>query len=111
VHVSCAGQWPRVRFDDLLREHAGIDCSTATLDGVRTMAVKWGMKTDEASAMGRGNLLDFIFKKSARNRIINPTFVTHYPGDLKPLAQQHSDGTAASSPTHYCGLRNNQPVC
>jgi lysyl-tRNA synthetase class 2 len=95
VRVSCAGQWPRVRFDDLLREHAGIDCITATLDVVRTTAVKWGMKADEASAMGRGNLLDFIFKKSARNRIINPTFVTHYPGDLKPLAQQYSDGTAA----------------
>jgi lysyl-tRNA synthetase class 2 len=43
---------------------------------------------------GDANLMDFIFKKSSRHKIIHPTFVTNYPGGLKPLAQQHEDGTA-----------------
>jgi lysyl-tRNA synthetase class 2 len=38
--------------------------------------------------------LDFIYKKSVRPKLLNPTFVMHYPSDLKPLAQQNADGTA-----------------
>lgn len=93
--VSFGGEWGRVRFDDLLRVYARIDIATASLDDIRSHAVEHGMPTDEAEATGRGNLLDYIFKKTTRHRIINPTFVTHYPGDLKPLAQQNPDGTAS----------------
>jgi lysyl-tRNA synthetase class 2 len=39
-------------------------------------------------------LLDYVYKKSSRNNIIQPTFVTNYPSELKPLAQQNPDGTA-----------------
>ena len=49
---------------------------------------------NELSKTGTANLLDYIYKKSSRNKIINPTFVMNYPGDLKPLAQQNNDGTA-----------------
>jgi lysyl-tRNA synthetase class 2 len=52
------------------------------------------MPEDEAKVTGRGNLLDYIYKRSSRAKIINPTFVTNFPGDLKPLAQQNTDGTA-----------------
>jgi len=52
------------------------------------------MGDDEISKTGRASLLDFIYKKSSRNHIVQPTFVTNYPGDLKPLAQQNADGTA-----------------
>lgn len=92
VHFD--GVWPRVSFKDLVLEHAGIDITTITLDEARTHAMKWGMPEEEARVVSRGNLLDHIYKKSARGTIINPTFVTDFPGDLKPLAQQNPDGTA-----------------
>lgn len=93
--VSFDGEWGRVRFNELLQQYAGLDCSTATLDDIQKTAQRYGMSETEVTTTGRGNLLDFIFKKSARHQIINPTFVTHYPGDLKPLAQQNPDGTAS----------------
>ncbi len=92
--VNFDGVWPRVSFADLLRDDAGIDITTITLEESRTEAVKWGMPEDEAKVTGRGNLLDYIYKRSSRAKIINPTFVTNFPGDLKPLAQQNPDGTA-----------------
>jgi lysyl-tRNA synthetase, class II len=53
------------------------------------------MEKSEAGKAGRGNLLDFIYKKSSRPKIINPTFVIDFPGELKPLAQQDKEqGTA-----------------
>jgi lysyl-tRNA synthetase class 2 len=92
--VNFDGVWPHVSFGQLLSENAGIDITTITIEEARTHAVKWGMSEEEAKVTGRGNLLDHIYKKSSRLKIINPTFVTNFPGDLKPLAQQNEDGTA-----------------
>lgn len=94
TQVDFAGDWPKISFGELVKENAGIDIATITLEDARKEAVKWGMDEKEAQTTGRGNLLDHIYKKSARHKIINPTFVTNFPGDLKPLAQQNADGTA-----------------
>ncbi|OGJ11560.1 hypothetical protein A2565_00125 [Candidatus Nomurabacteria bacterium RIFOXYD1_FULL_36_19] len=64
------------------------------MEEARKEALKWGVKEEEVGKLGRGNLLDKIYKKSSRGKIINPTFVTDFPGDLKPLAQQNENGTA-----------------
>lgn len=92
--VDFNGSWETVRFDDLLKKNAGLDRTTASLDEIQNKAREFGMADTEITTTGKANLLDFIYKKSSRNHIINPTFVTHYPGDLKPLAQQNEDGTA-----------------
>lgn len=94
IEVDFNKEWTKVSFPDLLRENAGVDIKTITIEEAREEAVKWGMEKEEADLAGRGNLLDFIYKKSSRSKIINPTFVTNFPGDLKPLAQQNDDGTA-----------------
>ncbi|HPI82047.1 MAG TPA: lysine--tRNA ligase [Candidatus Paceibacterota bacterium] len=95
VEVDFNGSWPRVSFGDLLKENAGIDIKTITEEEARKEAIKWGMEKSEVGKTGRGNLLDFIYKKSSRPKIINPTFVIDFPGELKPLAQQNKEqGTA-----------------
>jgi lysyl-tRNA synthetase class 2 len=94
VEVNFEGEWPRISFVDLLKENAKIDVMTISLSDARKEAIKWGMKEEEAKKVGRGNLLDHVYKKSSRVKIINPTFVINFPGDLKPLAQQNDDGTA-----------------
>ncbi len=91
VEVDFNGSWPRVSFGDLLKENAGIDIKTITEEEARKEAIKWGMEKSEAGKAGRGNLLDFIYKKSSRPKIINPTFVIDFPGELKPLAQQNKE--------------------
>ncbi len=94
VTINLDGAWPRISFGDLLKENAGIDMETASLDEIHAAAKKWGMSDEEIMTTGRGNLLDHIYKKSSRNNIVQPTFVMHYPSDLKPLAQQNANGTA-----------------
>ncbi len=94
VIIELDSEWQRVRFDDLLRKNADLDMTTASIDEIKSTAKKWGMSDEEIVKTGRGNLLDYIYKKSSRNYIIQPTFVTNYPSELKPLAQQNDDGTA-----------------
>jgi lysyl-tRNA synthetase class 2 len=94
VEVDFGGVWSKVKFGDLLKENASLDMESASLADIKKAAKVWGMPDDEIKTTGRGNLLDYIFKKSSRNKIIHPTFVMDYPGELKPLAQQNADGTA-----------------
>ena len=94
IEVDISGDWPRLRFPDLLRENANLDIETASLEDIQEKAREWGMPDTEVPTTGRANLLDFIYKKSSRNNIVGPAFVVDYPGDLKPLAQQNNDGTA-----------------
>lgn len=94
VDVDLSLEWPRITFGELLKKDAGIDIETITLEGAKVEALKWGVKEEEVKKLGRGNLLDKIYKKSSRDKIINPTFIIDYPGDLKPLAQQNTNGTA-----------------
>jgi lysyl-tRNA synthetase class 2 len=94
VDVDLNSEWPRVTFSSLLQNDAGINIETITEEEARVQAIKWGVSDEEAKKLSKGNLLDKIYKKCSRNKIINPTFVTDFPGDLKPLAQQNDNGTA-----------------
>ncbi len=93
--VSFAGEWARHSFADLVKENAGIDIFSASLEEIRISAESYGMSKNDSAVMGKANLLDFIYKKSSRNKIIHPTFVMNYPIDLVPLAQLNNDGTAS----------------
>jgi lysyl-tRNA synthetase class 2 len=94
VEVDLDGVWERVSFNELLIKNANLDMTTASIDDIKSAAKKWGMSDEDVSKTGRGNLLDYVYKKSSRNNIVQPTFVMNYPSELKPLAQQNSDGTA-----------------
>ena len=41
--------------------------------------------------LGRGNLIDLLYKKVSRPKIINPTFLIEHPIDLSPLARANDD--------------------
>jgi len=94
VEVDFAGNWERISFADVVKRHAGIDILSASREDLEKKALEYGVPQKEIKQLGDANLMDTMFKKSARAHIIHPTFVTHYPGALKPLAQQHEDGTA-----------------
>jgi lysyl-tRNA synthetase class 2 len=103
-NISFAGNWPRKKFGDLLAEYAGIDFASITDDELKDQAKKYGMKDEEINTTGRANMLDYVYKRTARPKLISPTFVTHYPGVLKPLAQQNPDGTAEVAQLIIAGM-------
>ncbi len=94
VDVDLGLEWPRITFGEILKKDTGIEIETITFEEVKVEALKWGVKKEDIEKLGRGNLLDKIYKKSSRDKIINPTYIIDYPGDLKPLAQQNENGTA-----------------
>ena len=92
--ISFEGKWQVVTFAELVKKHAKLDIFKATRKDIEAKAREYGMSTAEIKTKGDANLLDFVYKKSARHKIIQPTFVKNYPSDLVPLAQKNPDGTA-----------------
>ena len=94
VEIDLDTKWKRVKFNDLIKENTGLNPEGASRENIEEKALELGFDKNEITKISDGNLLDFIFKKSSRGKIVNPTFVTHYPRSLKPLAIQNEDGTA-----------------
>ncbi len=92
IDVDLGATFASKRFPELLMEHAGVDMFTNSLEQLQKIAKEVGV--EKIAGVGRANLLDDIYKKTARAKLIQPTFVFDYPEDLKPLARPNGDGTA-----------------
>lgn len=82
--------YPVVTFRDAVLERSGIDISDyPTEEGLRAAMKEKGYETE--GVVGRGKLMDNLYKETTRPFIIQPTFVMNYPVELKPLAKKASD--------------------
>lgn len=82
--------WPRLRIADVIKRDCGIDVrKTPSADALRRAIAKKKIKLDvDTAALARGNILDQLYKKVSRPKILQPTFITHHPIDLSPLARR-----------------------
>ncbi len=104
VEVDFGKKWERLEFNDLIRKYAEIDPETASREELEAKAIELGEDPENISKMSLGNILDSIWKKSARRKIIQPTWIVHYPGSLKPLAIQNEDGTSETAQPVIAGF-------
>ncbi len=82
--------YPVVTFRDAVLERSGIDISDyPTEEGLRAVMKEKGYETE--GVVGRGKLMDNLYKETTRPFIIQPTFVMNYPVELKPLAKKAAD--------------------
>lgn len=87
--VDISKPFRKVSYKDLLAE---VDVDVfASKDELLKKALEIGLDGKESEARSRGNLLDDIYKKLVRPNLIDPTFVTHHSGDLKPLARRNDE--------------------
>ena len=49
------------------------------------------LEHEAPASLGRGNLIDLIYKRTARPNIVIPTFLTEHPIDLSPLARKNDE--------------------
>ncbi len=92
VEIDFGKKFGEERFPDLIKKHAKLDMFKASDKEIADKAKEFGV--EKIDGVSRANLLDDIYKKTARPKLIEPTFVFDYPEDLKPLARPKGDGTA-----------------
>lgn len=93
--IDFAKEWEVVSFRDLVKRDCGIDIdeyptASALLAEINAQNIDLASATDPAQ-LGRGNLIDLLYKKVSRPKIINPTFLIEHPIDLSPLARANDD--------------------
>ncbi|MBU0722370.1 lysine--tRNA ligase [Patescibacteria group bacterium] len=90
VKVDFTAPWKTVSFRELLIADCGIDIDKClTVEKLREEIMKKGVKIDDLEKLGRGNLIDSLYKAVSRPKIIDPTFLINHPIDLSPLARKN----------------------
>lgn len=84
--IDWSGPWPRVDYFELLSRAWGVDAATLTVDDLYRLAEKYNVAVP--TGLGRGRLLDYIYKKTVRPTLITPQFLIRPPVDVEPLAKR-----------------------
>lgn len=92
--IDFGGEWPVVSFRDLILKECGIDIDKFTtaeslLAEIKAQDIK--LEAENLESLGRGNLIDQLYKKVSRPKIINPTYLVAHPIDLSPLARSNDE--------------------
>jgi lysyl-tRNA synthetase, class II len=87
--VTCdwGGDWEKVDYIALFKEHTGIDLENASDDELKEYAKSQHIKFEDFAQ--RGRLIDLIFKKVRVNiKTDKPVFLVNQPIELEPLAKR-----------------------
>lgn len=92
--VSFKAPWPRVNYVEMVNRDSGLDIMAySSADELRAAIRKNGIEFENMEAMGLTTLIDNLYKKVSRPKLLNPTVVVQYPKILQPLARTN-DGDA-----------------
>ena len=95
--VDFGKEWTQVSFRDLLIKDCGIDIDEYKTAEELLKAIKEKkivLEVDNIDKLGRGNLIDQLYKEVSRPNMEGPTFLTGHPLDLSPLARTNDDDSA-----------------
>jgi len=75
--------WPRVTYDDLVRQHAGFE--PTDIDAARAKAESLGIPSADTDP---DVLVNAIFERVVEDRLEGPLFVIDYPAAICPLTRR-----------------------
>ena len=80
----------RISMNDAVKEATGKDfLAAATVEEARAMADEIGVPYEERH--GIGGILNAAFEEKVEEHLMNPTFITHHPTEISPLAKRNPD--------------------
>jgi len=89
TQIDLTPPYPRKTIFQLIEEYGGIDLSRYDLTDLQKYAKDINLETAvPIDQLGYGKLIDEIYKKIARPKVIGPVFMVDHPLDLSPLARK-----------------------
>ena len=84
--VDWSMPWQHIDYYDVFQKYTGLDLKNATEKELKKYAQEQNI--DVEKHLGRGRLIDVIFKKKARPHLIEPGFLILPPVGIEPLAKR-----------------------
>lgn len=81
------GEWEKVDYFESFKKETGIDLGNTTIDELIKKAGDLNIQIDDN--LGKGRLIDLIYKKAVRPNLIQPCFLIDPPIEIEPLAKKH----------------------
>lgn len=98
--IDFSEEWEIVSFRNLIIRDCGIDIDEyKTVKELLAKIEKEHIDLSSAAdpkTLGRGNLIDLLYKKVSRPKIVKPTFLIEHPTDLSPLARANDENREIS---------------
>jgi lysyl-tRNA synthetase class 2 len=79
--------YKRISMLDSIRENTGVDITGMDEAGLRKVCERFDIENDPT--MGKGKLIDAIFKEKCEFTLVQPTFIIDYPAETSPLTKMH----------------------
>ena len=84
--IDWGGEWKKYDYYKEFEKYTGLDLSKISEKDLKQYAQKENIEIDKH--IGRGRLIDVIFKKKVRFNLIEPGFLLLPPVDIEPLAKR-----------------------
>lgn len=86
MELDWSAPFPRVDYFTEFEKETGIDLSEdVSVDMLRTKADELGIRYDQS--YGKGRMIDTIYKKTVRQKLVQPCFLVGHPIEVSPLAK------------------------
>lgn len=88
--INWQKDWPKIDYFQSFKDETGMDLSkNPKTDDLFKLAEKVGAKPNKK--LGDGRLIDMIYKKTIRPKIIQPSLLVNHPVLVSPLAKRKED--------------------
>ena len=84
--INWSKKWGRVEYCDIFKDANGLDPREATAEELFRKAEELALQPEKN--LGKGRLIDLIYKKTVRPHLTNPAFLVNPPVEIEPLAKR-----------------------
>jgi lysyl-tRNA synthetase class 2 len=85
--INWGGKWPRVDYFEEFEKETNINLSgEVSVEDLRKKADDLKIKYEKS--YGKGRMIDTIYKKTVRQKLIQPCFLVGHPIEVSPLAKK-----------------------
>lgn len=88
TEIDFTPPWRRMTMEECVKEYTGVDFSTINTDE-EALAIAKEKGIEITPGMRRGEVINAFFEEFGEDKLIQPTFITHHPVEVSPLAKRN----------------------
>ena len=90
TEIDFTPPWRRMTMEECVKEYTGVDFATINTDE-EALAIAKEKGIEITPGMRRGEVINAFFEEFGEDKLIQPTFITHHPVEISPLAKRSVD--------------------
>lgn len=87
TEIDFTPPWKRMTMEECVLEYAGVDFSKIDTDE-EALEIAKEKGIEITPGMRRGEVINALFEEFGEDKLIQPTFITHHPVEVSPLAKR-----------------------